>query len=626
MLHFFRTASKTWVFKLLFGLLIVSFGVWGIGDVSFGGSGNRVATIGDAEVSVDDYSRALQREMQATSQRVGRRITVDEANSAGLPQILLARLVRDAALNNEAAILGVSADDAAVRMAIMESPSFRGLDGKFDDAQYKFVVDRLGFRPEAFEADMRSSIARDLITYAVAGGAVPAPGLAERTLARQLEERSFELIRLRPEDAAAPEAPDDAALTAWIDANRGDFMRPETRAVAWFAIDPVALIDSVTVDEEELRAAYASHTETYDIPEQREVDQLSFPDVAAANAAKARVEKGEATFEALVAERGLSLDDVARGAVARSDLAENVGDAAFGLAAPGVAGPVSSSFGPSLINVRSIAPARVVPFEDAAAELRTDIARDLAQEQAVTLAERAADVLASGASLEGVAKELGLTVRTAPALTAAGDAAAGPFGGDPAFVAEVFEAAPGEARDLIETTAGGWVLVRIDAVKDAAPMSFEDARDAAAAAWTRAARIDALAASAKTALDDLATGTSMADIAARFGKTANNVGPVRRDGAGAAIDPALLADLFAAPATGAAMARTAAGVTFGAVTAITPADLTAPQNAALLARWQEQLGGSMADDLYAYYAAALQAQAGATINQAAMDLVVNGLR
>jgi peptidyl-prolyl cis-trans isomerase D len=626
MLKFFRNAAKTWVFKGLFVLLILSFAIWGVGDSSFGGAGNRVATVGDADVSVEEYSRALQREMQSTSQRIGRRITVDEAQQAGLPQILLARLVRDAALNAETARLGISADDAAVRRAIMESPSFQGLGGGFDNAQYEFALDRLGFRPDAFEADMRRSIARDLLTFAVAGGAAPAPGLAERTLAHQLEERGFDLIRLSPEMAEAPAAPDDGALRTYIDENRSDFMRPETRAITWLAIDPVALISGVEVDEQELRDAYASHSETYDMPERRSYDQLSFADTAAANAAKGRIDRGEASFAELVAERGLSVGDVDRGAAVRTGLPEGIADAVFGLGAPGVAGPVGTDFGPALINLRMIAPARVVPFDEAKAELTIEIARDIAGEKAIRLAEQATDLLAAGAGVDGVAADLGLVVHTALALTAAGDLGAGPFAADPAFLAEAFAAEPAEIRDLIETMAGGWAMVRVDAVEETAPLGFEDARARATMDWTRDQRIDALATRAATAVADLRAGAAIAEVAKRFGAAPSPLGPIRRDGGAGLIAPDLLTALFAAPMGGAGMVRSDQGVYLGVVTAITPADLTAPQAAEALSRWREQLRGSMAEDMYAYYAAALQDRAGATVNQGAVDLVVNSMR
>lgn len=92
MLNFLRHAAKTWAFKALFAVLIVSFAIWGIGDVSLGGAGNRVATVGDETVTVEDYAMALQREMRSLSQRLERPVTMDEAEAGGVPQALLARL------------------------------------------------------------------------------------------------------------------------------------------------------------------------------------------------------------------------------------------------------------------------------------------------------------------------------------------------------------------------------------------------------------------------------------------------------------------------------------------------------------------------------------------------------
>jgi peptidyl-prolyl cis-trans isomerase D len=144
--------------------------------------------------------------------------------------------------------------------------------------------------------------------------------------------------------------------------------------------------------------------------------------------------------------------------------------------------------------------------------------------------------------------------------------------------------------------------------------------------WTRDQRIDALATRAATAVADLRAGAAIAEVAKRFGAAPSPLGPIRRDGGAGLIAPDLLTALFAAPMGGAGMVRSDQGVHLGVVTAITPADLTAPQAAEALSRWREQLRGSMAEDMYAYYAAALQDRAGATVNQGAVDLVVNSMR
>lgn len=623
MLSFFRNAAQTWVFKGLFALLIVSFAVWGIGDISLTGRGSAVATVAGRDITVDDYATALQREMQSASQRIGRRLTVDEAQQAGLPQILLARLIRDEAIDAEAEKLGLSADDAAVRRAILKSPSFQGLDGTFDQEQYRFILQRLGFRPEAFEADMRDALARDVLNYAVAAGVPATPGFAEALGAHALETRRFDALRLTAETAPAPEAPTDAELAAYVEAHRGDYMIPESRSVRWIAIIPEDFVARVEISEEDLRAAYEERIDSFRLPERRAVAQIGFDDMAAAEAAKAAIESGETSFDALLEERGLTMADVSLGTGGEAEFSPDVAAAAFALTEPGPAGPVDGAFGPALVYVSAVEPASETPFYVAREALQRILATDIAHDEAVGAAEQAADLVASGAGIAGVAEELGLPLQTAD-LTEAGNADL-PYGADPLLLAEVFEAAPGEERDVIETEAGGWALAMVDAVNPAAEMSLEQARPAATAALELERRLDALEAQAEAALTTLAEGGTIASLAEELGVPVETVGPLRR-GAEGALPADLLQTLFAAPAAGAAMARDGDAVVIGQVAEIIPADLKSAQVEEQLFQLRQQLQEGISRDLEAYFAAAVQERSDAQIYPDLMNQVVNQIR
>ncbi len=60
--------------KLLLGLLVLAFAVWGIGDMTFRGQdGNVIATVGKTKLTVEDFRRTYDEELQAVSARLGRR-------------------------------------------------------------------------------------------------------------------------------------------------------------------------------------------------------------------------------------------------------------------------------------------------------------------------------------------------------------------------------------------------------------------------------------------------------------------------------------------------------------------------------------------------------------------------
>ena len=63
MLQNLRNVGKTWVGKavvgVLFTLLILSFAVWGIGDIFRGGATTTVVRVGETEIDAQDGARHL---------------------------------------------------------------------------------------------------------------------------------------------------------------------------------------------------------------------------------------------------------------------------------------------------------------------------------------------------------------------------------------------------------------------------------------------------------------------------------------------------------------------------------------------------------------------------------------
>ncbi|HZD26073.1 MAG TPA: SurA N-terminal domain-containing protein, partial [Alphaproteobacteria bacterium] len=62
MLNALRRNAGSWVVKVLMLLLVVSFAIWGIGDVFFRhGQNPTVATVGDSEIPASELSDAFNR-------------------------------------------------------------------------------------------------------------------------------------------------------------------------------------------------------------------------------------------------------------------------------------------------------------------------------------------------------------------------------------------------------------------------------------------------------------------------------------------------------------------------------------------------------------------------------------
>lgn len=614
MLERMRAGAKSWVAQALIAALVVSFAIWGMGDITRGFS-SRAATVGDEAVEAGAYLRALRRAQQQFG------VEPAQTRELGLDRYVLAQLVREAAFADAAGRLGVSAPDAALSRAVRADPSFQSA-GRFDPLLYETITRRAFGGVAVYEDELRGRLAGQLVAGAAGQGA-RAPAGAAAAIARYLEERrGFDLFALPLDAAPVPDTPDDAALQTYLDANAARFATPERRSASWLRIDPARLAESLEIPEEEIRAAYDAAGERYVMPERRAVDQIVYPDRAEAEAARARLDAGEADFDALLAARGLSRDDAALGRIKPGDLRDARGEAAFALAAPGVAGPAETAAGWALLDITEILPGMVTPYADAREALRHEIATARVAPDADRLVERVEDLRAEGATLEEIAAELGLHFASAEGLSAQGaqgDEVVDGITVTPDFLTELFAAGLGEERAPQRSSLGGWYVLRLD---DAAPSrtpALDEVRDRVLADWRLSERRKALLAMAQEAAGRIAGGADAASVAGGFGASLETLAPLRRGDPEPRLGADARAALFAAEPGGAAATLLGDAAHVAVLRAVEqPAEIEA-QRAAIRA----ELDAAAQQDQLEYLGRALEAESGAAVNQSVVDAAIS---
>jgi peptidyl-prolyl cis-trans isomerase D len=617
MLKTFRASRSNVLVWIILGLLIV--GLAGFGITTGGGGGQAVAEVGDRRVEAEAYARALDQELRAISGQIGRPLPMAEARRFGIDRIVLARLVADAALDDEAARRGLSTGDATVQAMVLATPAFRGADGGFDRQAYGFALERAGLTPAEFERLLRAEATREILAAAVQAP-VAMPAVAAETLLGHLgERRRFAWIGLDAGLLETPTpAPGAAELAAFHAADPERYRRPERRRIVYALLDPEVLAATIEIPEAELRAAYDAVRARFETPERRIVDRIGFGTAEEAAAALARIEAGEIDFDGLAAERGLSPQEIDQGEATRADLTEEAAAAVFGAEGPGVVGPAATPLGPSLFRVNAVLAPVSVPFEAARDELARERALEAALAEVAAAAPVAEDLIAGGARIEEIVEETGF----APGEIVLDATTTGGLADDPAFRAAAEAAEPGEETDLVELASGGLATLRVEAVEPPAPIPLEEIRAEVAADWRAAEDRRRLAALAAGFEAELAGGLPIADLAARLGRPLREAGPLARGEAPPEAPEGLVAAVFAAPPGGAATIAEDEGVALAQVTEVIGFDAAAPEGAALVASATEELGDQAAEDALVLFTQALQAQAGLRVDQALVERVL----
>ncbi len=596
---------------IIMGLVMV--GLIGFGSFNFGGNVTAIGKVGTTEIPADRYFREVNAQINAFQAQFGQRLSFAEAQAIGLDQAALDTVINQVALENETARLGISVGDEELAARIRDIEAFKGLDGQFDRASYDFVLEQSGLTASGFEQSLRSEVARMILQAAVTNGVAVPPVLADTLFGWARETRDFTWARLGPEVLDAPVGePDDATLTAYYEANPAPFTLPETRQITYVWLAPEDVTDQVEVSDDDLLALYEARIDEFQVPERRLVERLIFGSEVEAEVAAKQIADGTATFEDLVASRGLTLADVDLGDVTMLDLGP-AGAAVFAMDAPGVTGPVATDLGPALYRLNAILPARETSFEEARAELRdefaADAARRLLQDRMVDLE----DELAAGSTLEELAEAHGLRSGKIDWTGTETDGIAA----YEEFRKAAEAAVEGDYPAMEILSDGGLFALRLDAVIPPRLQPLDEVRAEAIAGWQAEETARRIAARAAEMIDQIAAGESPASL----GLTEVVETGHARDGFIDGAPPALVSRAFEMSPGDWAVVEDDAGAVLLRLDAITPADQNSDEARAVKANFLAGSAQALALDIEAAFSAAIEAEAGISLDRAMINAV-----
>ena len=623
MLTILRNAAGTWVAKLLLILLVLSFAVWGISGQIMGGLGSNVVSVGKTRVSINEFRLAYDRQVSQFSQQFGRPITREQAQAFGIDQMVLAQLVAGAVLDEQAREmrLGLSRDRLAALTA--EDPAFSGPDGRFDRNQFEWVLRQVGMSPNDYLKNRGQVAVRQQIVEAVSDGLKAPETLLRAVSLYSGEDRTVEYLVL-PRSLVEPvEAPSDAAVAAWFEANKASYAAPEYRTISYIKLEPEDIADPAAIGEEEVRAYYERTLSRFTAAERRTIEQIVFADEAAANAALERI-RGGAGFEEIAAAEGKTMTDVLLGTFEKDRIADAaIAEAAFALAQGEVSDVVAGAFGPILVRVTEIVPERVSPLEEVAITIRDELALDEANRILLDVHDTYEDARAGGDSMAEAAAKQRLSVVTVEAVDRGGRTPEGTTLTDlpqsSELLREAFEAEPGMENPPISIGSVGFLFYEVDAVTPARERTLEEVRDRVAADWTANEAATRLLARAGEVEAALAGGRPMEELAGEMGLEAQTRRGLKRDGTDADLGQFGIAAVFG-------VGRGDAGVTAGAsedtqivfrvVDVVHPVDVgpdSVPQEV------RDRFANGIGDDLLDQLVTRLQSQYAVTVDRAAMQ-------
>lgn len=459
-----REFTKSLVARILLGVLIVSFAVFGIGDVFRQARSDTVVKAGSREVSATDFKREFDQYKQQTEQRVGQPIPIEMAVERGLDRRVLDGLAGREAFAELMHRMGVRVSDQQIVAQIRKIPAFFDqVTGKFDEKLYAGALAERQLTPAAFQGLMRDDMAQQQMTAAMAAGLRVPTTYAALAAAFVTESRDATFFVIDPRMVPPPAEPTDAQLQAFMKENAAQLTRPEFRQLTIVRFSGKAVEPGVKVDPAEVKKRYDFAKDSMSTPETRTIVQIPAKDAATA-AKAAQALRGGA--DPAAAAKSIGVEPIVYTDKPKSAIADpKVAEAAFSLPDGAVSNPIQGQLAYAVVKVVKVTPGKQVSFEEARPQIETQLRQDAAAQKVYDLSQVYEDAHTGGANLTEAAAKAGVPVETTAPVSAQGQLQNGKPSNIPAEILKsAFDLPQGGESDIEEAGKGEYYAVRVDKV------------------------------------------------------------------------------------------------------------------------------------------------------------------
>ncbi|HMD74899.1 MAG TPA: SurA N-terminal domain-containing protein [Steroidobacteraceae bacterium] len=518
-----------WVAYVVLGAIAGSFIFWGINWTL--AAPNYAAKVNGREISINDVRQAYQSQLAQAQRKANGNL--DDKQRNAIKQEILDEFVGTEALITRIDSLGYRVSDQELQDEMAKIPAFQ-VNGKFDAAHAVAILKSQGRSVEEIEGMIRRQVQLGQLDSAMRASTFVTPSEIKRLNGLTRQQRELAWIVVPAAHYAAEAVPDDAAIAAYYEQHKGEYLSPETVNLRYVEIGLAQLETHLTLTDAQLQTYFeeqkAKNPEAFTQPEQRRVShiliQASTPKDEAAAQAKAedllkRIQAGE-DFAKLAKENSQDPGSAPQGGdlgwSERKVWVAPFADAAYSMKVGEIRGPVKTQFGYHILKLVGVQEATTKTFEQSRTDLESDYRRSEAERQFNSLQDELADAaLQSATDIDAVARKAGLPVQQIVDFSR--NEGGGALGKSPKAIEAAFsqEALDGRVSSIVEIEKGRGIVLKASDHKLPQQLKLEAVRTELIKAWKEQRGRELASAAAADAAKRLAAGESWDAIAKRLG-------------------------------------------------------------------------------------------------------------
>lgn len=252
MLQHIRKYADNILFKLLLGLIIISFIIAGISGVLSSSNKDYVAVVdGNQYISVTDFIGAKKRQLQQL-RSIYPDITSEQIRGLDLDNTVLSQLVTAKLLEIETANLGILIDDSIILNVIKSNQNFQDNSGSFDKELFKSILSRSKIPEADYVAQIKNDLANKALLNTLAIKINPSAKLVNAVNSYNNQMLNLQLIAMSSKNITS-NSPKEEEIVAFYQKNITQYTIPEYRDIEYLTFSQEQYQNKVNVSDEELQ-------------------------------------------------------------------------------------------------------------------------------------------------------------------------------------------------------------------------------------------------------------------------------------------------------------------------------------------------------------------------------------
>ena len=534
-----RENAGSWIVKILLGIIVIVFVLWGIRSGDPKKSPN-VATVNGEVVSVDEYRTAYQNMIAQMRQQFGANLSDEMIEMLQIEKQALNRLIDKKLLLQESRKLKIDVSEKELADAVKNSPMFQN-EGVFDFNIYQAVLKNNNLTPEMYERMQQESLTIEKLRSILTDNVKVSENEISEWHAWQNSVVDINYVVFSPE--RQPDiAPSDEEMNKYYKENGEKYKTPPKIKASYVQFDTDVYLSKAEVTPEEIKTYYDENNQMFETPKTVSASHILIK-VPVEGGGSLEADKKKIILDVLAQlKQGKDFSELAKtysedpgkenggklGFFKHEDMVKPFADKAFSMKPGEISDPVRTQFGWHIIKVDDVKEASKKSLEEATVAIVETLKKRKAKTLAFNDAETVYEATVNGDDLSLAAESVSAKIITTSFFS---QKDAIPGVPDSAKFSQVAFSLPiMETSDVVEFETG-YAIIRADEKIEPAIPELKEVVEKVKGDLTAKMKQEAALADAKQFLKAVKEGASFSDESQKKGYTVKSTGPFKRQDA-----------------------------------------------------------------------------------------------